>query len=305
MTEHPITPLTATEQRNPATMDLDTLETPDLVARIQQEDFAVADAVKKCVPEIARAVDEITVRLRAGGRLFYFGTGTSGRLGVLDASECPPTFGVNPSLVQAYIAGGRDAVFVSSEAMEDRQENGAHDATAAGVTGLDAVVGICASGRTPYVVGALKYASSCGAFTVLVTNNILASGVVGAGVAIADTIIAAVVGPEALTGSTRMKAGSAQKMILNLISTSVMVKLGRVYENLMVDLRPASKKLHDRALRIISTVAGVSAQEAEHVLKAANNSSKTAILMLRRGCSVEQAESLLATCGGSLRKALQ
>jgi N-acetylmuramic acid 6-phosphate etherase len=278
-------------------MDLDVLETAELVAKIQQQDCAVADAIAACVPQIARAVDGIVEKLLHGGRLFYFGAGTSGRLGVLDAAECPPTFGVEPSLVQAFIAGGHDAVFVSSEHKEDFEENGAQDVVVGGVGSGDAVVGICANGRTPYVLGALKQARSVRAFTALITNNQVD--------AVADVVIAAVVGPEALTGSTRMKAGSAQKMILNLISTSVMVKMGRVYENLMVDLRPNSKKLHQRALRIIMTVTSVSVEEAEKALAAANNSSKTAILMLKRGCSCEEAEKLLAEHQGFLRRALE
>jgi N-acetylmuramic acid 6-phosphate etherase len=297
VSELPADTASTTEERNPATADLDKLGTAELVAKIQQQDFAVADAVRLCVPDIAHVVDGIVEKLLHGGRLFYFGAGTSGRLGVLDAAECPPTFGVESSLVQAFVAGGRDAVFVSSEEKEDFEESGAADVTACGVGNGDAVVGICASGRTPFVVGALKQARSVGAFTVLITNNAAAGGA-------ADVVIAAVVGPEALTGSTRMKAGSAQKMILNLISTSVMVKMGRVYENLMVDLRPKSKKLYQRALRIIMMVTGVSVQEAEKALAAANNSSKTAILMLKRGCSLQEAESRLAQHKGFLRKAL-
>jgi N-acetylmuramic acid 6-phosphate etherase len=279
-------------------MDLDTLETAELVARIQKQDYAIADAVSACVPEIAQAVDGIVEKLLCGGRLFYFGAGTSGRLGVLDAAECPPTFGVEPALVQAFIAGGPGAVFVSSEHEEDYEENGARDVSVAGVSRGDAVVGICANGCTPYVLGALKKARAVGALTVLITNNSASDDV-------ACAVITALVGPEALTGSTRMKAGSAQKMILNLISTSVMVKMGRVYENLMVDLRPNSKKLHKRALRIIMTVAGVPEEEAEKALVAANNSSKTAILMLKCGCSLDEAERLLAKQQGFLRKALE
>lgn len=312
-----------TEERNPDTLDLDTLETLDLVAKVQKQDYAVADAVQKCIPEIARAVDGIVEKLSSGGRLFYFGAGTSGRLGVLDAAECPPTFGVNPELVQGIIAGGPPAVFVSSEQQEDHQENGAHDVITSGIMDKDAVVGICAGGRTPYVLGVLEQAKASGAFTALITNNPVANNPPAADTSVSataalsafaespsagdlsvDVVIAAIVGPEALTGSTRMKAGSAQKMILNLISTSVMVKLGRVYGNLMVDLRPNSKKLHQRALRIICTVTGVLPSEAEKALGAANNSSKTAILMLKRGCNLAQAEALLDEHHGCLRKAL-
>jgi N-acetylmuramic acid 6-phosphate etherase len=288
-----------TEERNSQTMDLDVLATQELVARIQSEDINVAKVIEKLVPQIAQAVDVIVDRLKNGGRLIYFGAGTSGRLGVLDASECPPTFGVSPDLVQAYIAGGKQAMFNALEGAEDSKEKGIADATEAGITAKDVIVGITASGRTPYVVGAAARAKEVGAKVIAVVNNPKAELV-----AMADIAIIAVVGPEALTGSTRMKAGSAQKMILNLLSTCTMVRLGKVYENLMVDLNPSNEKLRERALTIITTIAQVPRHTAEGALVASHFKAKTAILMVKRKISRVQAEDLLTKCGSSLRKAL-
>lgn len=288
-----------TEERNSRTMDLDLLETVELVERIQSEDFEVANAVKNVVPQIAQAVDIITKRLPEGGRLIYFGAGTSGRLGVLDATECTPTFGVDPNLIVAYIAGGREAMFRSFEDAEDSKEMGLADVAAARVTEKDIVIGITASGRTPYVVGALQRAKEIGAATIGIVNNhdsFLAS--------VCDVTIPAVVGPEALTGSTRMKAGSAQKMVLNLITTSTMVRLGKVYENLMVDLRPTNEKLRERAVSIISIIGDVPRHLAEGALVASHDRAKTAILMVKRKIGRAQAEELITKSGGSLRKAL-
>ncbi len=289
-----------TEDRNPRTMDLDVLDTVNLVRKVQEEDLEIAGVVQQCVPEIARAVDLIVQALRAGGRLIYFGAGTSGRLGVLDASECPPTFGIDAGKIQAYIAGGKEAMFHAFENAEDNKDAGIADATAAGITDGDVVVGITASGRTPYVIGACDRARECGAKIIAVVNNHdteLAR--------MADVTIAAVVGPEALSGSTRMKAGTAQKMILNLLSTCTMVRLGKVYENLMVDLKPTNYKLRERAVSIISTISGVPRHVAEGALVASHDSAKTAILMVKRKLGRAQAEALLARCEGSLRRALE
>lgn len=289
-----------TEERNPRTMDLDKLGTLELVGRVQEEDLEVAPVVRKCVPEIARAVDMAADSLQQGGRLLYFGAGTSGRLGVLDASECFPTFGINPILIQAFIAGGKEAMFLSFENAEDDREAGYRDATAAGITNKDVVVGITASGRTPYVLGACEKAKADGARVIAIVNNC------GTELErLADVTIAAVVGPEALSGSTRMKAGTAQKMVLNLLSTCTMVRLGKVYENLMVDLKPTNYKLRERAVSIISTISGVPRHVAEGALVASHDNAKTAILMVKRKLGRAQAEALLTKCEGSLRKALE
>ncbi len=288
-----------TEERNPRTMDLDTLSTHDLVAKIQGEDLEVATVVAGCVKAIASAVDVIVDRLKSGGRLLYFGAGTSGRLGVLDAAECTPTFGVDPNTIQAYIAGGREAVFHSFENAEDRSDAGAADARSAAITARDAVVGITASGRTPYVAGAVEFAKSQGACVIAIVNNEdteLES--------YADVTIAAIVGPEPISGSTRMKAGTAQKMVLNLLSTCTMVKLGKVYENLMVDLKPTNEKLRERAVSIISTICGVPRHVAEGALVASHDNAKTAILMVKKKIGRAQAEAHLERSGGSLRSAL-
>lgn len=288
-----------TEERNDSTMDLDLLDTNELVERIQSEDFIVAQKVKEVAPEIARAVDIIVEKLRAGGRLIYFGAGTSGRLGVLDAAECPPTFGVKPEQVIAYIAGGKEAMFQAFEGAEDSIELGAKDAGEAKVGPGDAVIGITASGRTPYVVGALQKAKELGAATICIINcqdQILQDT--------SDVTICVVVGPEALSGSTRMKAGTAQKMVLNLLSTCAMVRLGKVYENLMVDLQPTNEKLRERAVSIISLLGGVPRHLAEGALVASHEKAKTAILMVKRKVGRVQAEELLDRCKGSLRNAL-
>ncbi len=287
-----------TEERNDKTLDLDLLDTSELVKRIQNEDFAVADAVGKVTPQIAEAIDIIVARLKDGGRMIYFGAGTSGRLGVLDATECSPTFGVDFDQVQAFIAGGKEAMFKSFESAEDSIQMGIADAQAAKFSSRDVVVGITASGRTPYVIGALQTAKEAGAATIGVTNN--SDGLSR----FCDVTIAAITGPEALTGSTRMKAGSAQKMILNLLTTCTMVRLGKVYENLMVDLRPTNEKLRERAVSIVSILGEVPRHLAEGALVASQNRAKTAILMAKRKLGRAQAEELLTKYGGSLRKAL-
>ena len=258
-----------TEERNERTMDLDALDSLELVARVQNEDFEVAKAVQKCVPEIAKAIDIITDRLKDGGRLLYFGAGTSGRLGVLDATECPPTYGIDTTVVQAFIAGGNEAMFRSFEDAEDQKQLGVTDVINAKITAKDVVVGLSSSGRTPYVVGALHQAKEQGAATIGVVNNPDSALSV-----LCDVTIAAVVGAEALTGSTRMKSGTAQKMILNLLTTCTMVRLGKVYENLMIDLKPTNVKLRERAVSIISILGDVPRQLAEGALVASHDKCK-------------------------------
>ncbi|HYH05139.1 MAG TPA: N-acetylmuramic acid 6-phosphate etherase, partial [Bacillota bacterium] len=241
-----------TEGCNQNSLALDTLATVDIVKLINAEDRTVADAVAQETTNIAQAVDLIVTALQSGGRLLYVGAGTSGRLGILDASEAPPTFGVEPGLIQGVIAGGREAVFQAVENCEDDSERGAADLEELAVDDRDIVVGIAASGRTPYVIGAMQQAHQNGAKTIaLVCNRDTAMG------QLADLSITVVVGPEVLTGSTRMKAGTAQKMVLNMLSTAAMVKLGKVYQNLMVDMRPSNLKLVERAINIVSTVTGV------------------------------------------------
>lgn len=233
------------EQINPATRELSRVSTLQALEMLSDEDHKVAPAVRAQLPQIARAVEEIAPRLQNGGRLFYIGAGTSGRLGVVDASECPPTFGVSSELVQGLIAGGREAMFRSQEGAEDIRENGARDLQNAGLCANDCVVGIAASGRTPYVLGALDYAREIGAFTAGISVNPDAKIQNHC-----EVFIAPFVGPEALAGSSRLKAGTAQKMVLNMISTSVMIKLGHVEGNLMIHLTPSCEKLVDRAKRI-------------------------------------------------------
>ncbi len=291
-----------TEERNPRTYDLDILDTLELVSRMQAEDFSVAESVQKAIPKIAEAVNLIVDGLSKGGRLIYFGAGTSGRLGILDASECPPTFGVDLSLVSGYIAGGKQAVFQTSEGAEDHEELGEQDAVSANINKNDIVCGITASGRTPYVIGALRKAKSLGAYTISISNNKAKDDNKLA--AVSDVAIVVITGPEAIAGSTRMKAGTSQKMVLNLLTSCSMVRLGKVYENLMVDLTPTSYKLKQRARTMTSLLCGLSQSEAEEVLGRANNNVKTAVLMSKRKIELIEARKLLSKCNGSLRKAL-
>lgn len=288
-----------TETSNPHTHDLDTLSTVGLVGTLHHENYAVADAVTLTLPVVAQVVDLIAERMGRGGRLFYVGAGTSGRLGVLDASECPPTFGVAADRVQGIIAGGETALTNSIEGAEDSPEVGAIDLRSRQVGAGDVVVGIAASGRTPYVIGALEAAHLAGAVTVAVVNvsNSRLSEV-------ADHTIAAITGPEALTGSTRLKAGTAQKMILNLLTTATMVRLGKVYGNLMVDVRATNVKLRDRAIRIVLAATDSSHAEAEAALLASEWRCKTAIVMLKRNVSTLEADTLLTASNGWVRAAL-
>ena len=259
------TPLPITEQENPRSQDLSSQSTAEIVALMNEEDALVATAVKRVLGDVVKAVDETVARLANGGRLFYTGTGTSGRLGVLDASECPPTFGVSPELVQGVIAGGYDACYRAVEASEDNAGAGADDLKQRGFAAGDVLVGIAASGRTPYTVGAIKYARSLGAFTVALTV-VPDSPITHA----AELSIVPVVGPEVVTGSSRLKAGTAQKMVLNMISTATMVRLGYVSGNRMSHLQARNIKLRERAVRIVMAENGVGREEAVAALEAAN-----------------------------------
>ncbi len=259
------TALPITEQENPRSQNLSSQSTAEIIALMNDEDALVAAAVKRVLGDVARAVDETVARLEKGGRLFYTGTGTSGRLGVLDASECPPTFGVSPELVQAVIAGGYDACHRAVEASEDNAQAGSDDLKQRGFAAGDVLVGIAASGRTPYTVGAVKYARSIGAFTIALTC-VPGSPITDA----AELSILPVVGPEVVTGSSRLKAGTAQKMVLNMISTATMVRLGYVSGNRMSNLQARNIKLRDRAVRIVVAETGLDHAAAEKALEAAN-----------------------------------
>jgi N-acetylmuramic acid 6-phosphate etherase len=288
-----------TEARNPASAHLEELSTLEMLRLINAEDASVAAAVQAELPQIALSVDAIAERFGRGGRLFYIGAGTSGRLGVLDASECPPTFSVSAELVQGLIAGGDRALRLSSEHSEDSREEGAADLKAAGFAAADTLVGIAASGRTPYVLGALAYARSLGALTVglsCVPESLLAQA--------AEIAITPATGPEVLTGSTRMKAGTATKMVLNMLSTGVMVRTGATFGNLMVNVRPTNAKLVDRAERIIAAATGCDGETAAKLLVSSGSSVKTAIVMQQLAVSRAEAEAKLAAAQGVLAKVL-
>lgn len=287
------------EGRNPRTMDIDLLPTIDVLRKINDEDEAVPAAVEKVVPEIAAAVDRIVLAFQKGARLIYMGAGTSGRLGVLDASECPPTFGVPEGMVVGLIAGGPDALVRSTEGAEDDPKMGARALQEIGLTSDDVVVGIAVSGRTPYVIGGLSYAKQVGATTVALSCN-PASTIAG----IADIAISPVVGPEVLTGSTRLKSGTAQKLVLNMLTTASMIRIGKSYQNLMVDLNPSNKKLVARATRIVMQTTGCAAQQAKQALAQTGNDVKLAILVTITGMGVEEARVALSKARGFLRKAI-
>jgi len=288
-----------TEETNPATKDIDRWATIEVIKRINSEDKTVAEAISLVVDRVADAVDLIVQRLSAGGRMFYVGTGTSGRLGVLDASECPPTFGVSPDLINGVIAGGYKALHRAVEAAEDDSEQAERDLKSFKVSSNDVVVGISASGNTPYTLGAVEYGKKVGAVTITITctpESRMASA--------ADVSIAPVVGPEVLAGSSRMKAGTAQKMILNMLSTATMIKMGLVYSNLMSNLRATNEKLRRRACAILAEESGIGADEASEVFKSAGEDLRVALLMARAKLSRSDAESLLAKFGNSVRRAL-
>ncbi|MFD1362153.1 N-acetylmuramic acid 6-phosphate etherase [Lentibacillus salinarum] len=288
-----------TEKRNPDSMNLDEMSPMEILQTINNEDKKVALAVETVLPQIETAVEQISAALRNGGRLFYVGAGTSGRLGVIDASECPPTFMTPSDLVQTVMAGGNDAFFNAVEGTEDQEVQGEIDLKARNVTDHDVVVGITASGRTPYPVGALKYANQLGAYTIALAcnKNSLISN-------FADCAIEAIVGPEILTGSTRMKAATAHKMILNMISTTTMVKLGKVHENLMVDVHASNYKLKERAKRTVIEATNVSYEEAENVLEQTNYRVKPAIVMIEAAVSYKKAEEAIVCTKGFVREAI-
>lgn len=285
-----------TESRNPDTMDLDTMTPLELVTAMNREDRKVAEAVEKVLPQTAKAVEWVCEAFEAGGRLIYMGAGTSGRLGILDSSECPPTFGVDPGMVIGLIAGGDGAIRQAVEGAEDSETLGIEDLKALSLSRKDVVAGIAASGRTPYVSAALSYAKSIGCRTVAIACN--EGSLIGKS---ADLSIEPVVGPEVLTGSTRLKAGTAQKMILNMISTGAMVGIGKAYQNLMVDVVQSNEKLRTRAENILMAAAEIERDEARRLLDEAGGSVKLAIAMKRMGAEPKEAEAKLRESHGHIR----
>jgi len=289
-----------TEQLNPQSLGLDRKSTLEILRLMNREDAHVAPAVRAALPQVARAVDAIVRAFQQGGRLFYVGAGTSGRLAVLDAAECPPTFGTPASMVNAVIAGGRRAILRAVEGAEDSPAHGARDLAKAGLRRGDVVVGIAASGTTPFVLGALRFARRRGAVTVGVTSNRrspLAK--------LARIPIVTETGPEVLTGSTRLKAGTAQKMVLNMLSTAAMVRMGRIYENRMAYLIATNEKLRNRSVRILAEAAGVSLSMAKHALRQAGHDLPLALVMLKTGLSAAGAQQLLGKSAGNVRRALE
>lgn len=289
-----------TEQRNPATMAIDSQSTGAILRLISQEDKMVPLAVEKEIPYIAAAVEMVVDALRSGGRLLYVGAGTSGRLGVLDAVECPPTFGTDPGTIRGIIAGGDAAMFRSQEGAEDDTARAAHDVDELNVTGRDVVCGIAASRRTPYVVAAVARARSLGARTLYVTTNPRSEFHLDVDIAICPDV-----GPEVIMGSTRMKSGTAQKLVLNMLTTAAMIRLGKVYENMMVDLQLTNRKLTERARRIIMIATSVKYERAAEVLEDAKGHVKTALVMIATGNGVEEAQRLLERAGGFVRRAIE
>lgn len=283
----------------PGSKNLDRMTTAEIVRLMNREDRKVAEVVGQELPAIARAVDAIVAAIRGGGRLFYVGAGSSGRMAVLDAAECPPTFGISPKMMRAFIAGGRRAVTGAVEGAEDSVANGERDLRRVKLTKKDVVVGIAASGTTPYVLGAMSYARKRGAITVAVTSNRRM-----AVTRLARIAIATEVGPEVLTGSTRLKAGTSQKMVLNMLSTAVMVRLGHVYENLMIDAVLTNEKLQERAVRILTEASGKSVSAAEHALRAAGHNMRVGLVMLKLGVDAREARKRLTAARGDLRGAL-
>lgn len=288
-----------TERRNPASVNIDTMGASDLVELINSEDATVAAAVSREGEHIAAAVELVVDRLRRGGRLIYVGAGTSGRLGVLDAAECPPTFGSDPGMILGVIAGGYDALVRAKEGAEDERDAGGRDLRERKVGHGDVVMGIATSGGTPYVQGALEEAVRSGAGTVFLSCTPVEEGFVPT-----DVVITPLTGPEVVTGSTRMKAGTATKLVLNTITTASMILLGKTYENLMVDLQATCEKLRDRGCRIVAATTGVGYEEAAAVITRAGGSVKTAIVMQKAGVDLDEASRLLAEDGGFVRKAL-
>lgn len=289
-----------TETRNSASMEIDTASPIEIVRMINDEDKKIAFAVERELPFIAKAVEMVTHAFRSGGRLFYVGAGTSGRIGVQDAAECPPTFGSDPEQIQGLIAGGRRAVFKAQEGAEDQEINGANDIVAHGITERDVVCGIAASRRTPYVVGAVKKARELGAKTLFVTTNPRSQFNLDVDIAICPEV-----GPEVIMGSTRMKSGTAQKMVLNMITTAAMVQRGKVYENMMVDLQMTNKKLEERSKKIVMIITGIEYNEAERVLELANGHVKTAVVMIKANVNAAEAKKRLAKGDGFVRRAIE
>lgn len=290
----------STEQRNVNSMNIDNESISGILKIINDEDKTIPYAVEKELPYIEKAVEIIVNALKSGGRLLYFGAGTSGRLGVVDASECPPTFGTPFGLIEGYIAGGKNAMFRAQEGAEDKEENGAKDVISADVKNVDVVCGIAASRRTPYVIGAVKKANKLGAKTLYITctprktfnlENI-------------DVAICIDVGPEVIMGSTRMKSGTAQKLVLNMLTTASMIRMGKIYENMMIDLQMTNKKLVERSKKIIMTITHISYEEAEEYLKKSNGHVKTALVMILAKVDYTEAQNRLKKADGFVRKAI-
>ena len=289
-----------TEQRNPNSMHVDSLSALDIVQLMNEEDKQVPLAIEKCLPQIAQAVECIVAAFQQGARLVYIGAGTSGRLGVLDASECPPTFGVSPEMVKGIIAGGERALRHPIEGAEDSKEQAVVDLQTIQFSSKDVLVGIAASGRTPYVIGALEYAKSLGSVTVSIASNPNS-----AMANIVDIAIDTVVGPEVLTGSSRLKSGTAQKLVLNMLTTASMILMGKCYQNLMVDVQASNEKLKARAIRIVMQATDCDKALAEEILKQADQNAKLAIMMILSGLDRAQAEALLEKHQGKLQLALE
>lgn len=289
-----------TEQRNPNSMNVDSLSALEIVQLMNEEDKQVPLAIEKCLPQIAQAVERIVAVFQQGGRLVYIGAGTSGRLGVLDASECPPTFGVSPEMVKGIIAGGERALRHPIEGAEDSKAQAVVDLQTIQFSSKDVLVGIAASGRTPYVIGALEYAKSLGSVTVSISSNPNS-----AMANIVDIAIDTVVGPEVLTGSSRLKSGTAQKLVLNMLTTASMILMGKCYQNLMVDVQASNEKLKTRAIRIVMQATDCDKALAEETLKQADQNAKLAIMMILSGLDRAQAEALLEKHQGKLQLALK
>ena len=289
-----------TEQRNPNSMHVDSLSALEIVRLMNEEDKQVPVAIEKCLPQIAQAVECIVAAFQQGGRLVYIGAGTSGRLGVLDASECPPTFGVSPEMVKGIIAGGERALRHPIEGAEDSKAQAVVDLQIIQFSSKDVLVGIAASGRTPYVIGALEYAKSLGSVTVSIASNPNS-----AMANIVDIAIDTVVGPEVLTGSSRLKSGTAQKLVLNMLTTASMILMGKCYQNLMVDVQASNEKLKARAIRIVMQATDCDKAVAEETLKLADQNAKLAIMMILSGLDRAQAEALLEKHHGKLQLALK
>lgn len=289
-----------TESRNQNTLDIDKVSTLEMVKKINDEDKMVAIAVEAELPKIAEAIDGIVNRMHKGGRLIYIGAGTSGRLGILDASECPPTYGVSEELVQGLIAGGKEAIFRAKEGAEDSKELAVEDLKNKSLNENDIVVGLAASGRTPYVIGGLEYGNEIGALTVSITCNANSEVAKAAKISIAP-----VVGPEVVTGSTRLKSGTAQKLVLNMLSTGTMIKLGKVYGNLMVDVRATNEKLVERAKRIVCEATGITREESEKILEETNFDVKLSIFMILSKLNKDESKKVLDENKGYIAEALK